>query len=102
MSEWCRQFGHLQHRWVMPEVGGGSGAVFNRDTELVQSADLVLAFFPDTGLDGGTGHVVERAIDVGTPVYSYTLNEDGESGCERLGEVDPTDEWGPVLGEWLG
>lgn len=101
VAEWCFQFPHLNHRWVMPEPGGGSGAVFNRDAELVANADLVLAFFPDSGLEGGTGHVVERAIDLGVPVYSYTLSDETETGCERLGEVDPTDSWGPVLAEFL-
>ncbi len=102
LAEWCSQFDHLNHRWIMPEVGGGAGSVFNRDTEMVGNADLVIAFFPDTGLEGGTGHLVERAIDLGVPVYSYMIDGRDGSGVERLGEVDPTDTWGPVLSEWLG
>lgn len=97
VAEWCRMFGHLEYRWVLPDYGGGAGAVFNRDTELVSAADVVIAFLTEAGLEGGTGHVVERAIDRGVPVYSFTLGED----IQRLGEVDPTESWGPVLKEWI-
>jgi hypothetical protein len=96
VAEWCRMFDHLEHRWAMPEAGNGAGAAFRRDYDMVAGADLVLAFLTPDGMVGGTAHVVEAAIDRGSPVYSFIV---GEESLTRLGEVDPTDSWGPLIEE---
>jgi hypothetical protein len=100
IAEWCRQFAHLEHRWCFPDPKDGRAQVFNRDAEMVRASDLVLAFFVDQ-LEGGTAHVVERAIDLGVPVYSFSLGDE-PSGVIRLGEHDPTDSWGAVVDGWFG
>lgn len=98
VAEWCRMYNHLDYRWILPDPADGPAMVFNRDTELVSAADVVIAFLTPAGLEGGTGHVVERAIDRGVPVYSFTIGED----LQRLGENDPTESWEDTIREWLG
>jgi hypothetical protein len=82
---------HLEARWSIPDLDGGPGATFNRDNEMVSQADLVLAFFePGHIMAGGTGHVVETAIDRGVPVYSFAQSH---SSLDRVGEHDPDALW---------
>jgi len=89
---------HLSARWMLPVKAGGSGAVFNRDIEMVGLSDLVLAFFaPYHAMEGGTGHVVEVAIDRNVPVYSYTLDET----LTRVGDHDPEATWQPLIKEYF-
>ena len=58
---------------------GGRKATFVRDVDLVAAADEVVAFFSEKDeMDGGTGHVVEKALDQGRTVRAYTI-VDGES-----------------------
>ena len=59
--------------WFAPEPGGRA-KVFLRDVEMVQAADQVIAFFPDGDeMTGGTGHVVEKALDQKKPVRAYAV-----------------------------
>jgi hypothetical protein len=94
----CRRSGHLQGRWMLPDPIGGPGAAFTRDIEMVALADLVLAFFaPYHAMEGGTGHVVEVAIDRNVPVYSYTLDDT----LTRVGDHDPEAIWQPLIKEYF-
>lgn len=96
--EWCRQFNHVEPRWVIPDFESGPGAVFNRDNEMVRGSDLVLAFFaPGRMMEGGTGHVVESAIDQGVPVYSFELGD----SLVRVGEHDPDAAWQGTIKHWF-
>jgi len=93
--ELVTQSGHLNVRWCMPDQEGGPGAAFLRDNEMVSRSDLVLAFFdPHNVMAGGTGHVVETAIDRAVPVYSFTVDEEG---LTRVGEHDPEAIWQETL-----
>jgi len=59
--------------WFRPRAGGREG-VFGRDIDLVSSADEVIAYFPDgEEMTGGTGHVVEKALDQECPVRAYVV-----------------------------
>jgi hypothetical protein len=45
---------------------------------MADMADTVVAFFsPESLMTGGTGHVVEKAIDKETPVYAFEISEEG-------------------------
>jgi len=85
----------LDVEWARPDPEGGKGATFVRDLEMVRGVDLVLAYFSTTTIIGGTAHVVEKAIDVETPVYAYGLDPD--KGFVRVGEHDPHDAWGRAV-----
>lgn len=98
VSQWCREMGHPEVRWILPDPELGAAQVFMRDSDLVRASDLVLAFFePGAAMTGGTGHVVERAIDTGVPVYSWTVADD----IERLGEHDPEGAWQELINSWF-
>jgi hypothetical protein len=84
----------LDVEWFRPDPEDGKGATFLRDLEMVRRADLVLAYFATTTMIGGTVHVVEKAQDVGTPVYAYGFTP---RGFVRLGEHDPDDAWGKAV-----
>jgi hypothetical protein len=91
IREIVRQSSHLEALWMMPEPNGGPGAAFNRDNLLVASSDLVLAFFaPYHEMEGGTGHVVEAAVDRNVPVYSFTVDD---KALTRVGDHDPGAIW---------
>lgn len=75
----------------LPVTKTGRGATFRRDIELVDSADQIIAFFaPDRIMDGGTGHIVEKAQDARKPVEAWSINEDdmlflvGSGGKEHV------------------
>ena len=54
-------------------------ATFKRDYELVEGADIVLAFFREgSDMGGGTGHVVKAAIDREVAVDAFSVSEDGD------------------------
>jgi len=79
--------------WFVPEPGGRD-QVFFRDIEMVREADVVLCVFTETDpMAGGTGHVVEKAIDRRVPVYAYTADIENPRVWHRLGEWDPDDAW---------
>jgi len=89
--EIVRQSSHLEARWVQPDPDDGPGAVFLRDNAMVAAADLVLAFFePHHVMEGGTGHVVESAVDQAVPVYSFTIDD---TALVRVGDHDPGAIW---------
>ncbi len=57
----------------IPEPGGRA-QVFLRDVSMVSASDEVVAFFPeDAEMSGGTGHVVEKALDQARPVRAYAV-----------------------------
>lgn len=89
----CRAVG-IPIEWRVP-AGGGREEVFFRDLDMVTKADLVLAVFsPERAMQGGTGHVVDKAIDLRVPAYAFTF---AEGPLERLGEFDPDDTWSRVI-----
>lgn len=91
--------GHLEIEWVMPDPEDGPGQTFNRDNAMVAKADLVLAFFaPYHPMEGGTGHVVEAAIDRNVPVYSWEM---GNKGLTRVGDHDPDALWQEMVAEYF-
>lgn len=56
---------------------GGRAATFSRDVEAVAAADRVIAYFPaDDEMEGGTGHVVDKALDQERPCEAYVLDGD--------------------------
>lgn len=85
----CDHLG-IDHEWVKPEPGGRA-QVFHRDVAMVGRSDLVLAFFADDQMTGGTEHVVEKAIDQRVPVYSYGIR-DGQ--LVLIGSYDEDEQWG--------
>lgn len=71
--------------WKIP--GRGKGASFIRDVEMVKEADSVIAYFSEPNLmTGGTGHVVDKAIDSDKPVFAYAPLD---GAVERVGELEP-------------
>lgn len=60
-------------RWWSPGPGGRS-ATFLRDVSMVEAADGVLAYFAeDSEMGGGTGHVVDKALDQNKPCRAYSV-----------------------------
>ena len=88
----CDHFA-IHYEWRQPEPGGRA-QVFYRDIDMVGRSGLVLAFFADDLMTGGTEHVVEKAIDQMVPSYSYGIR-DGR--LRLLGSHDPYDIWGRVF-----
>lgn len=95
MAELARTAG-WNIEWRVPAPGGRM-EVFYRDVDMVSKADLVIAVFSRRrAMEGGTGHVVEKAIDHRVAAYAYTF--DG-TDLERIGEYDPDDTWSRALGD---
>lgn len=68
----------LEVEWCMPKRNGGRAAVFERDIAMAERADEVVAFFPANAvMEGGTAHVVEKAIDADRTTNVYVML-DGE------------------------
>lgn len=68
-----------------PPVGGGREGVLTRDYDMVERADRVIAYFsPEKVMDGGTGHVVEAAMNRDIPTEAWRLDQDGR--LERVGD----------------
>jgi hypothetical protein len=98
VSAWCREMGHPEVRWVLPDPDHGAGGAFMRDSDLVRGVDLVLAFFaPGQSMKGGTGHVVERAIDSNVPAYSWIVYDD----ITAVGSHDPEGAWHDLIKFWF-
>jgi hypothetical protein len=92
IAEMCRIAG-FPIEWRVP-APGGRDEVYFRDMDMVTKADLVLAVFsPGRTMEGGTAHVVEKAIDLRVPAYAFTYN----GKLERVGEYDPDDTWSRVI-----
>jgi hypothetical protein len=71
----------------------GREATWDRDVAMCADADLVLCFFPlrQVGdMTSGTVALVEKAIELDTPVYAYALDA---LTVTRVGEHDPEDLW---------
>lgn len=87
----------IEYEWRRPQEGGRS-ATYLRDVSMADAADGVIAFFhPERIMDGGTGHLVEKAMDAGRPVWAMTV---GDEGLERVGEIDaPPGDPAEVLGQ---
>lgn len=79
---------------MAPDPEGGREATYQRDVGMTRKADLVLAFFAEERMEGGTEHVVEKALDAGTPVYSWGFNG---SHFVRIGEHDPDNVYGNIV-----
>lgn len=84
---------HLEWDWFVPEIteeSFGRAAVYHRDMNMVEAADLVLLFFsPEEAVSGysGTAHLMDKSLDADRPVYAYTVADDGK--VARIGEYDP-------------
>lgn len=64
---------------IFEPVGLGRDTTYNRDYRLVEAATKVIAFFPwDEFMEGGTGHVVKAAIDLGIEIEAYAVTNNGE------------------------
>ena len=76
-------------RWWEPGPGGRK-ATFLRDVAMVGAADEVVAYFAeDAEMGGGTGHVVEKALDQNRPCRAYALVG---GGLKWIGGHDGTDD----------
>jgi len=91
---------HLAVEWRPPDPGEtpGRASVFLRDIEMVEEADLVVAFFQQADWmgDSGTTHLVEKALEANTPVYAYRVDGDV---VELVGDHDPDDRWSGFFGD---
>ena len=73
--------------WFMPEAGGRH-KIYDRDYQMVAAADMVEAFFkPDAVMEGGTGHVIEAAINKMVPAYAWAVHR--WNAIDRVGEWEP-------------
>ena len=86
----------LEVGWRVPNPveTPGRAAVYARDINLVNEADLTLAFLDiKDAEDGnsGTFHLFERAMQDERPVYAWVVGDDGEP--ERWGEYDPQERY---------
>lgn len=80
---------NVEVEWCSPE-GSERGQAFLRDLEMVAKADFVVCFFSVPSLEGGTGHVVDAAMNKGVPVEAWFIDADGEA--ERIGEYNPFED----------
>lgn len=93
MARFCFANG-VDYEWVLPDPAGGREATYLRDVAMTRRADLVLCFFANERMEGGTEHIVEKALDVSTPVYSWGFTG---SSFVRIGEHDPDNVWGDAV-----
>jgi nucleoside 2-deoxyribosyltransferase len=92
----CRMLG-IEYEWRLPLPAQGRQATFYRDIQMVADSDAVIVFFaPDAIMEGGTAHLVEKALDQSVPVYAYSADEERVT---RVGEHDTEDEMDPI--RWL-
>jgi hypothetical protein len=75
--------------WCRPE-GSDKGNTFIRDLEMVRKADFVICYFTTDQMDGGTGHVVEAAMNSQVPVEGWWIESDGTA--VRIGEYNPFED----------
>lgn len=84
----------LELEWCQPQPGGRT-EVWARDVEMVDRADLVLAFVTEAQVGdetSGTAALIDKAMSTDTAAYLYSMNEAGDA--TRAGEWDPDDLWG--------
>lgn len=84
----------IDYWWIAPDPEGGREATYIRDVNMTRRADLVLCYFAADRMEGGTEHIVEKALDALTPVYSW-----GFDGVRfvRIGEHDPDNIWADIV-----
>jgi len=59
--------------------GPARGGAFIRDLNLINDSDRIIAIFsPDKVMEGGTGHIVNKALDERKEVEAYTVDDSGE------------------------
>lgn len=86
-------FLRIDWEWCVPaptDTVVGRAAVYYRNIDMVERADLVLLFFdPDEASHGysGTAHLMDKSLDAGRPMYAYSVAADGK--VSRVGEYDP-------------
>ena len=57
---------------------GAGGAAYKRDREMVAGADRVISFFDEENfMEGGTGHVVQCAMEANVSVEAWAQTADG-------------------------
>lgn len=82
----CLQL-HIDFEWCIPDEGGRE-ATYLRDIDMVSRADAVVAYFDaDSIMSGGTGHVVEKGMDLDKPVYAYAPV--GQNRVDWVGGHEP-------------
>lgn len=60
-----------------PDEGPSRDTVFKRDYAMVERADHVFAYFwEDRVMEGGTGHLVEAAINRDIPTTAWAVNRE--------------------------
>lgn len=71
---------YLGREFTVYQVEGPSrGGAFVRDLTLLNDADKVIALFaPDKVMEGGTAHIVNKALDEKKEVEAYTVDDEGE------------------------
>jgi hypothetical protein len=87
--------------------GKGGADNFIRDVEMVKAADIVYAFFEaDSVGEGGTQHVLDKALDQRKPIRSYTFDHrlilvgSSDAGEDHGGPTeDPADGLSALSGE---
>lgn len=78
VSEVCRDL-QITVEWFAPE-GRGREATYKRDVEMVRAADRVIGYFDgDAPMEGGTGHVMERAYIEGKPCQAWVWDRPEEA-----------------------
>lgn len=76
----------IDFEWCAP-VSPAREGVFLRDVTMIERSDaLVVYFHPDHVMEGGTAHLVEKAMDRDTPTWAYTFSD--KHGLERVGDID--------------
>lgn len=84
IAEAARTMGFDVRTWV----GEGGASNYIRDVEMVRGADVVYAFFDaDHVGEGGTQHVIDKALDQGKAVVSYVFDR----GLVIVGSYDSED-----------
>ena len=80
-----------------PAEGTGRAGVYDRDIAMVEEADTLIAYFdPAHVMQGGTAHVVEKAIDAEKPVYAYEVDMTGQ---RWVGGIEPPEDDARIA-EW--
>lgn len=75
-------------RWWTPGPGGRQ-ATFLRDVAMVEAADEVVCYFTEEEeMTGGTGHIVEKALDRGRRCRAYSIVD---NALRWVGGHDPED-----------
>lgn len=89
----------VEWRKPMTWAHEGRKAVWYRDTDMLEDADLCLCFYTqadvDAGDESGTLSLVDKAMGMDVPVYGYLVDE--YKNLTRAGEHDPKDRFSPLL-----